>query len=146
MSDLSGPGRFTLSLWRPSFFFASIVAPLAHPTHPHVLSSLFASGPYTLFAPVNVAFANSRVNVTRLLLPMWTAHLRDLLQYQAALQEIWASDLEVGDQIVSTNGEVIDVTSANPNPLVLNYNATIFEEGPLFFFLANSRAICIRIF
>ncbi|CAB9501704.1 beta-induced protein ig-h3 [Seminavis robusta] len=96
-----------------------------------LMPELSGPGPLTLFAPVNVAFANSRVNVTRLLQPIWTAHLIDLLKYQATEQEIWASDLEVGDEVVSTQDEIIRVTSSNPRPLILNDNATVFEQDKL---------------
>jgi transforming growth factor-beta-induced protein len=80
-----------------------------------------------VFAPFNIGWVNSLVNVTRLLQPAWNAHLTDLLLHQTANQEIYANDLEVNEQVIMLSGEVVVVTQANPNPLVLMYNATVTE-------------------
>jgi transforming growth factor-beta-induced protein len=85
------------------------------------------SGPLTLFAPFNIGWVNSLVNVTRLLQPAWNAHLTDLLLHQTADQEYFAGDLALGQQVIMLSGETIHVTQAYPNALILNYNATVTE-------------------
>jgi uncharacterized surface protein with fasciclin (FAS1) repeats len=75
-------------------------------------NALSGAGPFTLFAPVDTAFAS--VNTTRLLLPEYQPHLIDLLAYHVYSGEIMSTDLTVGAKPQMFNGKNAFVTSLNP--------------------------------
>jgi transforming growth factor-beta-induced protein len=73
---------------------------------------LASPGPFTVFAPVDSAFAT--VDTERLLLPEYLPHLIDLLTYHVVAGQVMSTDLSLGLMPEMINGEMTNVTSLDP--------------------------------
>lgn len=74
--------------------------------------------PVTLFAPTDVAFDLSGLNVTRLLQPQWQPHLSSLLEYHVVPSIVLSSQLMPGAEETTLEGSNIKVTSVTPDVLL----------------------------
>jgi len=77
-----------------------------------LVDALSGDGPLTVFAPVNSAFAG--LDVARLLQPQWNMHLKDLLSYHVLAGRVMSTDLAVGLEADTLNGESVEITSLSP--------------------------------
>lgn len=73
--------------------------------------TLSGTGPFTVFAPTNEAFAKlPKGTVDTLLLPENKKKLADLLTYHVVAGKVMAADVKAGD-VVTVNGAKIKVTT-----------------------------------
>ena len=76
-----------------------------------LVGALQGDGPFTVFAPVNDAFA---AIPSKFLEEQWRGHLTEILKYHVFPGLILSSDLEVGADVTSLEGGDLIVTSLTP--------------------------------
>lgn len=76
---------------------------------------LDADGTYTVFAPVNSAFEKLPTEVVeKYQQPIWINHLQSLLLYHVLGTEVFSTDLSVGLEAQTLEGNSVEVTSLSP--------------------------------
>jgi transforming growth factor-beta-induced protein len=85
--------------------------------------SNISADPITFFAPTNAAFASlASANLTKLLEPMWIAHLNNVLFMHVVEKKLLSTALNDGDEVTALNNETIMVSIAD--------NGTISVSSP----------------
>jgi transforming growth factor-beta-induced protein len=86
-----------------------------------LISALQAQGPFTIFAPDNMAFDNLPAGT---LDNLTTAQLQDILKYHVVSGKILSSDLQPSQTVTTLNGQTITITVSN-GVVKVNGNATV---------------------
>ncbi|MEI6448218.1 MAG: fasciclin domain-containing protein, partial [Actinomycetes bacterium] len=75
-----------------------------------LVSTLEGSGPFTVFAPTNAAFADIQSTVDTLLKPENKTQLQDVLKYHVVPGTYMAADLKDGQELTTAEGGKLKVT------------------------------------
>lgn len=95
-------------------------------TAAQLAETLQGPGPFTVFAPVNEAFASLPAGtVASLLLPENIAALQGVLTYHVVPGNVMASDLSDGMVVKTVNGESITINVSADGGVKINDSATV---------------------
>ena len=75
-----------------------------------LVTTLECTGPFTVFAPTNAAFANIQSTVDTLLKPANKGQLQSVLKYHVVPGTYMAADLKDGQELTTVEGEKLTVT------------------------------------
>lgn len=95
-----------------------------------LITSLSNSGPFTVFAPSNVAFdLLDKATLDALMTDKKKADLQNILQYHVTLSAIKAEFLQDGQTLGMVNGDNVKISVKN-GKVMLNNTATIIASIP----------------
>jgi uncharacterized surface protein with fasciclin (FAS1) repeats len=89
-----------------------------------LVETLKGSGPFTVFAPADEAFAAIQSDVDNLLKPENKAKLAKVLTYHVVGGKTMAADLKDGQEITTVEGSKLKVSIKNGNVMIGNANVT----------------------
>ena len=90
-----------------------------------LVESLKGSGPFTVFAPTDAAFAKLPAGtVENLLKPENKGQLTAILTYHVVAGEVMAADVAKLDEAETVNGESVDVTAKGGNVMINDAKVT----------------------
>ena len=89
-----------------------------------LVETLKGEGPFTVFAPVNEAFAGIQKDVDMLLKPENKAKLQKVLTYHVVKGKVMAADLKDGQEVVTVEGGKLKVTVKDGKVTVGGANVT----------------------
>jgi uncharacterized surface protein with fasciclin (FAS1) repeats len=89
-----------------------------------LIDTLKGTGPFTVFAPTDKAFAAVQKDVDNLLLPENKATLAKVLTYHVISGKHLAADLEDGDELTTVQGEKLKVSVKDDKVMVGEANVT----------------------
>lgn len=91
-----------------------------------LVTTLQSAGPFTVFAPVNEAFAALPAGtVETLLLPENQADLQAILTYHVVAGAVMAGDLVDGMEVQTVNGETLTINVAADGGVTINDSAAV---------------------
>lgn len=79
-----------------------------------LVSTLQGTGPFTVFAPINEAFAALGTSLDALLDPANQAILQDVLTYHVIPSEVFAADLADGAMVATVEGNTVTIDLSDP--------------------------------
>ncbi|CAM4114738.1 fasciclin domain-containing protein [Cytophagaceae bacterium 50C-KIRBA] len=95
-----------------------------------LVTSLSNAGPFTVFAPTNVAFDKlDKATLTALMTDEKKADLQNILQYHVTVSALKADYLQDGQVLGMVNGDNVTVSVKN-GKITLNNSATIIASVP----------------
>lgn len=89
-----------------------------------LINTLEGTGPFTVFAPTDAAFAAVQKDVDNLLKPENKATLAKVLTYHVVSGKHMAADLEDGDELTTVQGEKLEVSVKDDKVMIGGANVT----------------------
>jgi uncharacterized surface protein with fasciclin (FAS1) repeats len=90
----------------------------------NLVNTLQGTGPFTVFAPTDAAFAAVQKDVDNLLMPENKATLAKVLTYHVVSGEHMAADLEDGAELTTVQGEKLKVSVKDGKVMIGEANVT----------------------
>lgn len=92
-----------------------------------LVKTLQGTGPFTVFAPTDAAFAAIQGDVDTLLKPENKAKLTDILTYHVVSGNAMAADLEDGQELTTVQGGKLKVTINGDNVMIGDAQVTMAD-------------------
>ena len=92
-----------------------------------LVKTLQGTGPFTVFAPTDAAFAAIQGDVDTLLKPENKAKLTDILTYHVVSGNAMAADLEDGQELTTVQGGKLKVTINGDNVMIGGAKVTMAD-------------------
>ena len=89
-----------------------------------LVETLQGTGPFTVFAPTDAAFAAIQKEVDKLLKPESKAALSKILTYHVVAGKVMAADLKDGQEVTTVQGGKLKVTIKDGKVMIGNANVT----------------------
>ncbi len=89
-----------------------------------LVETLQGTGPFTVFAPTDAAFAAIQKEVDKLLKPENKAALAKILTYHVVAGKVLAADLKDGQEVTTVQGGKLKVTIKDGKVMIGNANVT----------------------
>jgi len=89
-----------------------------------LITTLEGTGPFTVFAPTDAAFAAIQTDVDSLLKPENKAKLANILTYHVVSGKHMAAELEDGTELTTVQGEKLKVSVNGDKVMIVGANVT----------------------